>query len=118
MPSEIKKFIKNLSDSLLLQFIIFVSLTSRIHAQECSNIYIEPYPIRNFTTNGSVYDITSADFNLDGFKDIAVAELGASTVSILINNTDSTDIFCGSGRLRDFRGSDISQRGPGTVHQQ
>jgi len=70
----------------------FLQLSSESHGQTC-NIYFEPYPIRNFQTGCGVADITAADFNVDGLIDIAVCSDYRSIVSVILNQTNTDDIF-------------------------
>jgi hypothetical protein len=73
--------------------LLFNLLISRQLISQGNSIHFPPYPIRSFQTNGAVSGIAIEDFNGDGFDDIAVSELLTSTVSILLNQKDTEEIF-------------------------
>lgn len=47
-------------------------------------------PATNYAAGSNPYGVASADFNNDGFMDLAVANWGSSNVSILLNNGNGT----------------------------
>ncbi|MBD3340003.1 MAG: T9SS type A sorting domain-containing protein [Candidatus Lokiarchaeota archaeon] len=78
-----------LHSKILLIYLLALGIMSAF--AQSSDIYFEPYPIRNFPT-GACSDIASADFNGDGMMDIVVAD-GVSSVSVLLNQAVDKDIF-------------------------
>jgi hypothetical protein len=47
-------------------------------------------PPVDYTAGASPYAVVAADFNHDNFQDLAVANVGSSTVSVLLGNGDGT----------------------------
>lgn len=84
-----KAFSGNTSKLAFFVLIIFSNISAAV--SQDNSIYFPPYPIRNFET-GYFSDIISADFNSDGFNDIAIVRMGASLVSIYLNQTNLDDI--------------------------
>ena len=93
--------------SVFLVFIMVISTTAAFATNASASA------ARNYTTNRDPVDIGIADFNCDGFNDMAIATDGTHTISILSNDgtgdfTDRYDVWVSKNTSRNAEWDEFS----------
>ena len=93
--------------SVFLVFIMVFSTTAAFATNASASA------ARNYTTNRDPIDIGIADFNCDGFNDMAIATDGTHTITILTNDgtgdfTDRYDVWVSKNTSRNAEWDEFS----------
>ena len=93
--------------SVFLVFIMVISTTAAFATNASASA------ARNYTTNRDPIDIGIADFNCDGFNDMAIATDGTHTITVLTNDgtgdfTDRYDVWVSKNTSRNAEWDEFS----------